>query len=159
MTDNLPQNIVEAYKNASQAALMFPKESGEAYEKVIEFCKKDADCVLDKTLKRNTLLFWAYNNVAEKAASAERYEQAIDNWLEAAELSKDVAVKIELGQKMLEAANLVDCNIPQKAQYITKISLLLQQTYLATGDEKAAEKMARLNDTANYLLNNSNRKH
>ncbi len=159
MTDSGPQNIVEAYKIASQAAQLVPEAAEAAYGKVVDFCEQDAACLLDDTLKRNTLLFWAYSNVAEESLAAGKYEQAIENWYKAALLRKDTAVRIELGQKMLEATNVAAFSLAEKAKQIVKISLFLQEAYQAAGDTDASEKMARLNDTAGYLLNASKRKH
>lgn len=61
-----PQDIMQVYRWANDVAGSSEDWDAkiEAYDKVINFCNGNDGCRLDRSVKKNTLLYWAYNNVA-----------------------------------------------------------------------------------------------
>lgn len=155
----MPQNIVEAYAKASKTAELNPKMRLDAYDEVISFCENDQKCSLENSLKRDMLLFWAYDNVAQSNMDAKRYHEALEVWQKAGKLIRSPQARIDLGTKMLEAADKSHLSIPQKAQKIVEITHYLQEAYHEIGDEPNFERIKRLNDVATYLLGGSKSKH
>lgn len=67
VSENKPQNIMQAYKMAildARKAEDFDAEI-EAYRKVIDFCRNTSECRKDTSIRRQVLLRWAYEKIAE----------------------------------------------------------------------------------------------
>lgn len=151
MSDQEPQNIVEAYAAASRTAAKYPEQAA-VYDKVVDFCENDAECRAENSLKRNMLLFWSYDHMAAEHMEKKEYEQALRLWRRARHLPQTPEMRIELGHKMLEAVDRSHLSIPRKAGIIADTAVYLQQAYQATGDEDNSRKMKRMIEVASHLL-------
>ncbi len=159
MLENSPKNIVEAYKLAIQASNLEPELKVEAFDEVVSFCEKNDTCFNDDSVKRKTLLFWAYNKLAKANIDEGQYEKALDIWQKAQNLVYSPYGKIKLGNDMLDAVEKSKMPINDKAKLIVRITALLYEAYNKTGDEENASRMERLQNVASYLLNSSKLKH
>ena len=159
MTDVSPQNIVEAYTMAVKASEAKTETKLQAYDKVIAFCENNQECSLENSTKRNMLLFWAYDQVAEAKLAEKKYPDALDIWRKASRLPGEPEVKIKLGLKMLDAVDKGRFSIPEKARQIVEITGYLQKAYSENNDEAGMQRMERLQNTAAYLLGGSKLKH
>ena len=155
MTENLPQNIVEAYAAASKAVAYNPDQKEEAFEKVVSFCENNAKCLVENSLKRNVLLFWAYSNMANAMLEEGRFEEALEVLQKAKDLPEENEAKIDTGFKMLEVIDRCRLSIPQKAEKITDVCHYMQRAYYAAGDQDGLKKMEHLQAAAEYLLGGS----
>lgn len=152
MAENMPKNIVEAYKRASQEVEKNPESRNAEYTKVVNFCDGNEECHWENSIKRNMLLFWSYDNMAEDEVEHKHYRQALEIWKKAKNLPKSAMVRAEVGQKMLDAVDKGNMSIPEKTDEIVEICRYLQRAYQDLGDEENAEKMARLEKAAGNLM-------
>ena len=152
MTEHLPQNIVEAYAAASKAAAYNPELKEEAFDKVAAFCENNAKCLIENSVKRNVLLFWAYSNMAEAMMETGRFDEALKVLHKAKDLPEENEDKINTGFKMLEAIDRCRFSIPQKAAKITEVCRYMQKAYSDAGDYDGIKKMEHLQAAAEYLL-------
>lgn len=159
MIGNIPQNIVEAYKAALKVSDLNPESKEQVFDEVITFCENDDVCRNDKSVKRKTLLFWAYNKLAILKMEANQYEKALDLWQRAQNLVQSYEGKIKLGGRMLNAIEKSKLSMNEKARRIAKTSAFLRDAYLKIGDEENADRMERLQNVASYLLSSSRSKH
>lgn len=155
MTESIPQNIVEAYTQASKATMLNPKMKGAAFESVVDFCESDNQCRHEDTVKRNQLLFWSYNNAAISYFDDGNFDEALELWNKAKGLIDDANVKTDIGFKMLEAIERCRFTIPQKAVKIIEICQYLKQAYQQLNDSGGLQKMEHLQAAAEYLLGGS----
>ena len=154
-----PKNIVEAYKIASQVVSMEFEEKSAAFEKVIDFCESSHSCRMENSLKRNTLLFWAYNKCAQAKFDMQQFDKAVDMWLKAIELTDVAIAKIEVGDKILKSLEQGDVKISVKAKLIAKVASIVGEACQKTGQQEKALRMQRLQNTAEFVLNPSKFKH
>ena len=152
MSKEAPKNIVEAYKNAAQEVEKNPKSRGVEYGKVVDFCDNDEACHLENSLKRNMLLFWSYDNMAEDEVGHKQFTRAIELWQKAKDLLKSPEMRVELGQKMLDMVDKSKMSIPEKTKEIAEICRYLQQAYKDLGDMENARKMEHLEKSATNLM-------
>lgn len=75
-----PQNIMQAYRMANQeaAATQNYDDKIRAFDKVIHFCKHTDSCRLEPSVKRNMLLFWAYDKVGTAYLGNHKTEAAME---------------------------------------------------------------------------------
>lgn len=156
MTENFPENIVDAYSQAVKAAALNPDLKEEAFGAVIDFCDNNQACSLDSSIKRNMLLFWSYNNIASAMIEAGKFEEAFEVLQKAKDLPEDAEARIDIGFKILEVLDRCKFSIPQKAVKIVDICHYLQNAYQSIGDTDGLQKMEHLQAAAQYLLNGSN---
>ncbi|MBE6453711.1 MAG: hypothetical protein E7017_02350 [Alphaproteobacteria bacterium] len=159
MLKNAPQNIVEAYKLAVQASNLDPEIKLRVFDEVVSFCESNGACMKDDSIKRKTLLFWAYNRLAKANIDEGQYENALELWQKAQNLVYSPYGKIKLGNDMLDAVEKSKMPINDKAKLIIKVTALLYEAYNKTGDEENASRMERLQNVASYLLSSSKLKH
>lgn len=81
-TTNEPRDILQAYRLASDVAGSSEDCDTKigAYNKVINFCSGNESCRLDRSVKKNTLLYWAYNNVASAYVQKRQFAEALENY-------------------------------------------------------------------------------
>lgn len=62
-----PNDILHYYRLASQQAALAqtPEEEAAAYRQVVDFCEDSRVCRLDDSIKRNSVMFWSYNNIGD----------------------------------------------------------------------------------------------
>lgn len=79
---NEPHDITQVYRWANEVADSSKDldDRIEAYDKVINFCNGNEICRLDRSIKKNTLLYWAYNNVAEAYLQKKHPFEAIEHY-------------------------------------------------------------------------------
>ena len=159
MKENIPQNIVEAYTIAAKIGELDPEQKYKAFDEVISFCEGDANCWAEDTLKRNTLLFWAYDKLAQSKMKEAKYTEALDLWEKAQNLVQSSQSKVKLGNKILEAIEKSKIGISDKAKRIVRVTAYLQKVYSEIGDNESMNRMERLQNVAAFLLGNSKTKH
>ena len=73
-----PQNIMQAFQRANDMVAESNNfdEMISAYDQVISFCSNNASCRNEKSTKRDTLLYWAYQNIANAYFSKQMPEIA-----------------------------------------------------------------------------------
>ena len=147
-----PKNIVEAYKIAVLSAVLNSHEKIKVFEEVIQFCEKNKQCSHETSVKRNTLLFWAYNHLALEHERKKNYEQAVFLWQKAYPLVESVDAKIRLGLKMLDIIKSENFNVRDRAQNISDLSRILIKAYDQKGMKQEALNIERLKKAADYVL-------
>ena len=153
IVENFSNDIVEAYAIASRASELNPEMQFHAFSKVINICEGKDRCNWDNSLKRNMLLFWAYNKIAKIKISEGNYLDAFDNWQKGCKLISKPTTRIKIGNKMLEAIDKSHLNIPDKAQRIIFTASYLRDAYAKIVDTDNADRMERIIDIASNLLN------
>lgn len=157
--ENSPYDIVKAYGTASRVSALNPKMQFQEFSKVINFCEGKTSCDWDNSVKRNMLLFWAYNKIAEMKVNEGNYIEALNNWQKGCKLVRNTETRIKIGNKMLELIDKVQLNIPEKAERIIFITHYLYDAYNEIGDVDNAYKMARIKDIATNLTSTTIVKH
>ena len=150
-----PKNIVEAYKIAVLSAAFTPQDKIKVFEEVICFCENDKQCSRENSIKRNTLLFWAYNHLAKEYERRKNYNQAIFLWQKAYPLVESAEAKIRLGLKMLDVLNVGNFNLRDRAKNISELATILIQGYEQKGLEQEASNIKRLKKAADCIINGS----
>lgn len=145
----MPKDIVEAYALAVKARESCTRK---AFEEVINFCENDLQCSADNSRKRNTLLLWSYDKLAQSMARTNQYAKAYEWWQKALPLTSSVKVKINLSLNMLDAANKGFANMREKAAKVAETTALLQKLYQKSNDLINSQKMQKLTETATNLL-------
>lgn len=153
IAENSSNDIVEAYAIASRASELNPEMQFKAFSEVINICEGKEVCYWDNSLKRNMLLFWAYNKIAKIKLREGNYREALDAWQKGCKLVAKPSTRIKLGNKMLDAINSSHLNISEKAQRIIFTAHYLQDAYDKIGDDENAFRMERIIDIASNLIN------
>ena len=152
MTKNAPCNIVEAYKMALQEVEKNSENCYVEYNKVVDFCDNNEVCNLENSIKKNMLLFWSYDNMAKDEMKHKKYIEALNIWKKAKGLLESSEMRVELGQKMLDAVDRSKLSIPEKTKEIAEICRYMQQAYQNLGDADNVSKMKHLETSANTLM-------
>ena len=73
-----PASIVQVYKQAFDCARRTdnPDDKIRAYARVIDFCANSVTCRWNPNIKRNMLLYWAHNNIAQAFKEKNRPQDA-----------------------------------------------------------------------------------
>lgn len=145
----MPKDIVEAYALAVKARESCTRKS---FNDVINFCENDLKCSTDNSYKRNTLLLWSYDKLAQSFVRTGSYASAYDLWSKALPLTSSDELKLKLGLNMLEAADKGFANMQEKASKIVETASILQKVYHENNDSKNSQKMQKLIDNASALL-------
>lgn len=152
----MPKDIVEAYALAVKARETCTRK---AFEDVVNFCENDFRCSSDYSNKRNTLLLWSYDRLAQSYAHSNDYALAYQYWRKAISLTSSKKVKLQIASDMLAAADKGFANIKEKAIRIVETTGILQELYMASSDTENYQKMQKLNNIATNLLISSKLKH
>lgn len=155
----MPQNIVEAYRQAVYRKQNARDIKPDVFDAVIEFCENNDRCRVENSIKRNTLLFWAYDKSAEVWWQRKDFFRAVDLWQKAMVLTQKTSEKIKIGHKVLAATETADAAMSEKAKIIVKTASVLEKEYLKAGDERSAKRMHGLQLKAEQLLRFSKMKH
>lgn len=148
----MPRDIVEAYSLAVKAR---ENATRKAFMDVIDFCESNTECWKDNSLKRNTLLFWAYDKLADSYARGRDFTKAFEIWNKAKEVPASYYARLSLGMNMLQAANNADDTILEKANKVAHAANFLKKTYEGVGNYIDAERMENLQDAAMAVLKQS----
>ena len=115
-----PNDILHYYRLASQQAALAqtPEEEAAAYRQGVNFCEDSRVCRLDDSIKRNSVMFWSYNNIGDallkkgrsllgfKAAS-KNYAEVLHSYDQALHSARDAAEKISTLNKMAQTYRLM----------------------------------------------------
>lgn len=148
----MPKDIVEAYALAVKAR---ENTTRKAFHEVIDFCENNVECQSDNSLKRNTLLLWAYDKLAHSYARGNDLDKAFEWWHKAIGVPASYHAKLSLGMNMLQAANNVGGTIFDKAAKVAQAAIFLQKLYEEYGNYIDAERMERLQSAASDVLKQS----
>lgn len=109
-------DILHHYRLASQQAALAhsPDEEIAAYSQVVHFCETTDFCRLDDSIKRNSVMFWSFNNIGDalikKSRHGFRYKsdadscrKAVESYRAALYLARDSAEKISTWNKIAQA--------------------------------------------------------
>lgn len=152
----MPKDIVEAYTLAVKAR---DSATRQAMREVIDFCENNLQCSADQSLKRNTLLLWAYKRLAASYAKAKDFAKAYELLCKASEIPAGFNAKVALGFNMLRAANNMSDDINAKATKVTHTAEFLKNVYDEAGDEENYHRMLKLQNAALRVLQQSSVKH
>lgn len=144
-----PKDIVEAYMLAIKAK---EYNTRKAFEEVAHFCENDVVCSKDNSLKRNTLLLWVYDKLANLYFKSQNYDVAYKWWKKAIEIPGSYKVRLNIGLNMLELASNKIANKEERLSKIIESASILQQIYLFINDKVMTAKMQKIQDDALKLL-------
>ena len=109
-------------------------------------------CAKEKSLKRNTLLFWAYNHLAKLYVDKKQYQQALFVWHKAFPLLMTPKSRIRLGEEMLGTINQSSLRLSEKAFYVAETAKSLQEAYRSAKQPDKEQQMSRLRQTAEVIV-------
>lgn len=140
------ENIMQAFQMANDSLTESRSldEMIDAYDKVVKFCSSSAECKKDRSVKRNTLLFWAYQNIA-KAYEQKKLPSAAYMYLEKAVLtSTSDKQRANVLEKMIELIGKEDITVKERCEKILKTTELLANIYEKLGEQKDWERVLNL---------------
>lgn len=156
-------DILHQYRLASQRAALAhsPDEEIAAYSQVVDFCETTEQCRLDDSIKRNSVMFWSYNNIGDalikKSRHGFRYKSATDSCLQAVVnyqsalyLARDSAEKISTWNKIALAYK----QMGDKSNWVKSQEEIIQnlaEEYKCAAYLKLAEKADKPKQAAELL--------
>lgn len=166
-----PQNIMQAYRiaNRQAAAAENYEDKIRAFDKVINFCSRTASCRLEPSLKRNVLLYWAYDKVGQAYRDKHEPEAAIDYFqkgltyarndrekekmlgrlAEVLQQSGEIALGLET---LLEAANFSQMPLVKKCERILTACRQLEDLYQSADKTQDYLRIKKLADKTQEVL-------
>lgn len=153
----LPTSLVEAYKQAFDEAEQTsnPDEKVMAYAKVIDFCANTKSCRWKPNLTRNTLLYWAHNNIAKAFVEEESYARALHYWQKALLLAADDAQRINIWEQMIEAWGKAKVPVAERCAEIIKLITPLSEAYGHEMQPLEIKRLAKLKERLLGLIKKS----
>lgn len=166
-----PQNIMQAYRIATRQAAAADNYDDKirAFDKVINFCSHTASCRLEPSLKRNVLLYWAYDKAGQAYRNKHEPEAAIEYFqkglsyarnnrekekmlLRLAEVMEESGEVIRGLETSLEAENFSSKPLVQRCQRILKVCRQLEDLYLARNKQKDYQRIKKLDEKTEEVL-------
>ena len=149
-----PISIVQAYKQAYELANQTsePDRTIQAYAKMIDFCANTESCRWNPSIKRNTLLYWAHNNIAKALKEKNQPMEALRYWQKAIYLSGDNQQKICVWEQMLETWGTAPVCIIRRCKEIIKIIGQLIPIYVQEGQQYEVVRLKKLKEQIFELL-------
>lgn len=166
-----PQNIMQAYRIANRQAAAADNYDDKirAFDKVINFCSHTASCRLEPSLKRNVLLYWAYDKVGQAYRDKQEPEAAIEYFQKGLSyarnnrekekmLSRLAEVLEESGEVIrgletsLEAANFSSEPLVQRCHRILDVCRQLENLYQAGNKRQDYLRIKNLTEKTGEVL-------
>lgn len=150
----VPNSIVQAYKQAYQNAEKAGTPDGriQAYAEVIEFCANTSSCRWNPNIKRNVLLYWAHNNIAQALKEKNQPLEALKYWQKAVYLAGDNRQKINIWERMLETWGNAPVSVTQRCEEIIRLGNLLSEAYMREGLLNEVARLERLKEKVVNLV-------
>jgi len=117
---NVGQDVFHQYRLATQAAALAgtPDQEADAYMRVVRYCEDNHLCSSDESVKRNSVMFWSYNNIGDALVrkhqrflgyknATQDYRLAIENYTKALRSARDGAEKVSTLNKIAKAYKLM----------------------------------------------------
>ena len=149
-----PTNIMSAFKQANNA-ISISKNLDEmiaAYDKVISFCSNSAECRNERSTKRNTLLYWAYSNIASSYCKKNMPLIAYKYYQKALSVAISEKQKTMALEAMLTEAGKEELKITDKCKKIIQIYNQLIDIYKKQDDKQELQRIINLSEKTLELL-------
>ncbi len=181
-TEIRPQTLMQAYRLADRQA----REAGtddekiQAYSKVINFCDGRMLCRLDKSIKKNTLLFWAYNNVADAYIRKREYDAALNYLGKALKFARSTKEKKRVAEQIVSlrpenihdnagsfimvlenALNVISRGrlpVIEKCRNVLEVCKRLDSLYKLKGDDANRQRISELSAKTVSLMKKAQKK-
>ena len=137
MQNTIFKNIVDAYASVSKSLMQNPDLNNDEFVKVVDFCLNDEDCLNEKNIKKNMLLFWALCKLAKAKQKEGKYKEALEFLQTAKQFVLFDKDKIKLGNKMLEIISVMSEEVNYRTRQLLDVSFFLHEVYVKKGDNKA----------------------
>ncbi len=148
------QNIMQVFQNANNTIAESSNidEMITAYDKVIKFCAENSDCRNKKSTKRDVLLYWAYNNIANSYRKKIMPEIALKYYEKALDVAVSDKQKTMALEAILEAIAQENLRVSEKCRKILKITKQLSSIYRKNDDIYDLKRILELSAKTRDLL-------
>ena len=152
-----PLNIMQAFQKANDmvAESNNIEDMIAAYDQVISFCSNTASCRNEKSTKRDTLLYWAYQNIANAYSYKKMPEAAylyFEKALATAETDRQKSMVLE---KMLDVVGKENLQVADKCRKILSLTNQLTNIYSKNPDNSNLRRIRTLAEKTLELLKKS----
>lgn len=152
-----PQNIMQAFQRAND---MVAESSNfddmiSAYDQVIRFCSNTASCRNEKSTKRDTLLYWAYQNIANAYSRKKMPEAAYLYFEKALATAETDRQKSTVLEKMLDVVGKENLRVADKCRKILGLANQLTDIYKKNPDNSNLRRITALAESTLELLKKS----
>ncbi len=149
-----PQTLMQAYRQANREAekTSDADKKIEAYDKVINFCSNTRSCRFEKSMKRDMLLYWAYNNVARAYCQKKIPSAAMLYWQKALQVAPNDKLRRNILEQMVDTAGEETIPAAQKARNILKIAAQLAEIYKKQKDAENLRRIEKLSEKIKAIL-------
>lgn len=150
-----PQNIMHAFKQANNeiAGSKSLDEMIAAYNKVIGFCTNSAECRSNNSIKRNTLLYWAYSNIGSSYRKKNMPLIAYTYYQKALSVAISDQQQIMALESMLTETGKLDLRVKNKCRKIIKLCTRLIKIYQKNDLQEDMQRISALSERMLELLN------
>ena len=149
-----PASIIQVYKQAFDCARRTdnPDDKIRAYAMVIDFCANSVTCRWNPNIKRNMLLYWAHNNIAQAFKEKNRPQDALKYWQKAIYLAGTNRQKAAVWEQMLDTWGEAPVGMVKRCEEIIKISTDLAKIYMQEGQLHEVIRLEKLKEKVSSLL-------
>lgn len=155
MADRLPpQNIMQAFRQAN-GKITEDSSSDDtiaAYDEVLRFCVGSDVCRLERSVKRDMLLYWAYCNIADAYIKKDMPTAACLYFEKALTMARSDDQKILVLEKMLDATGVQDLKVADKCRKIMGILTQLTKAYTQQGNQEDLQRICNLEQKTSAVL-------
>ncbi len=148
------QNIMQVFQNANNiiAESASIDEMITAYDKVIKFCAENSACRNQRSTKRDVLLYWAYNNIANSYRKKTMPEVAFKYYEKALNVAVSDKQKSMAMESMLDVVAQENLRVSEKCHKILKITKNLIKIYRKNEDVYDLKRISELSLKTKELL-------
>lgn len=152
-----PDNIMMAFKQANNAISESSNldEMIAAYDKVIGFCSNSKECRNAPSIKRNTLLYWAYNNIGNSYRKKNMPTIAYKYYQKALTIAISDKQKSMALEAMLTETGKENLKVAEKCKKIISITQSLIEIYQKQGDSDNLQRIIALFERTSEVLKKS----
>ncbi len=152
-----PQTIMQAFQQANDMVAESKNldEMIRAYDKVINFCAGTPACRMERSTKRDVLLFWAYQNIARAYVKKKMPSAAFAYYEQALAVAHSDRQKAPLLEKMLEVVGSEDLSVADRCRKILKLANQLVDIYRKQPDNSDLHRINTLAQNTLELLKKS----
>lgn len=152
--DASSQNIMHVFQMANNTIAESSNidEMITAYNKVINFCANSYNCRNEKSIKRDVLLYWAYNNIANSYCKKNMPEIALKYFEKALSVAVSDKQKTMALEAMLDAIAKENLRVSEKCRKILNITKKLSAIYSKNEDIYDLRRISDLSLKTKKLL-------
>lgn len=155
MADKLPpQNIMQAFRlaNGKITEDSSSDDTIAAYDEVLHFCAGSEVCRLERSVKRDMLLYWVYCNIADAYIKKDMPTAACLYYEKALAMARFDEQKISVLEKMLDATGVQDLKVADKCRKIMDILTQLTKAYTQQGNQEGIQRIRNLEQKTSAVL-------